>query len=241
MDSSIATNHGDKDSTMAGFDIQLIGKQLAYIVRGETKFKNWKKNKTSTGMSVTFLVRFQTDYAYGANIEIQRRELDYQIALCKKVSTLRSTMFKDFQRKMQQDTKKTVDAHVHASSMRHSSELKSDRVGHYLVKVQHKATSFDKGLFFLVAVKAIEVGVERIIVSNHGARQLDYIPATINALEEVVLAVQGRVSVLFDGGIRKGTNAFKALSLRAKVVMVISLSDLLQFIRGNVSKRARLG
>ncbi|GJV42329.1 translocase of chloroplast 159, chloroplastic, partial [Tanacetum coccineum] len=107
MDSSIATNHGDKDSTMAGFDIQLIGKQLAYIVRGETKFKNWKKNKTSAGMSVTFLgenvvtgfkvedqitlgrqyliigsagtVRFQTDSAYGANIEIQRRELDYQI------------------------------------------------------------------------------------------------------------------------------------------------------------------
>ncbi|GKA90861.1 hypothetical protein Tco_0812731, partial [Tanacetum coccineum] len=45
-------------------------------------------------------------------------------ALCKKVSTLRSTMFKDFQRKMQRDTKKTVDAHVHASRMRHSSELK---------------------------------------------------------------------------------------------------------------------
>nr|GEV87950.1 translocase of chloroplast 159, chloroplastic [Tanacetum cinerariifolium] len=105
MDSSIVAKHEDKSSTMAGFDIQPIGKQLAYIVRGETKFKNLKKNKTSAGMSVTFLgenmvtgfkvedqitlgrqysiigsagtVRFQTDSAYGAYIEIQRRELDY--------------------------------------------------------------------------------------------------------------------------------------------------------------------
>ncbi|GJY32160.1 translocase of chloroplast 159, chloroplastic [Tanacetum coccineum] len=107
MDSSISANHGDNASIMVGFDIQPIGKQLAYIVKGETKFKNLKKNKTSVGISVTFLgenvvtgfkvedqialgrqysiigsastVRFQTDYAYGANIEIQRRELDYQI------------------------------------------------------------------------------------------------------------------------------------------------------------------
>ncbi|PWA66007.1 aldolase-type TIM barrel family protein [Artemisia annua] len=72
----------------------------------------------------------------------------------------------------------------------------------------------------LAAVKAIEVGVEGIIVSNHGARQLDYVPATINALEEVVLAVQGRVPVLFDGGIRRGTDVFKALALGAQAVMV---------------------
>ncbi|GKA84495.1 peroxisomal (S)-2-hydroxy-acid oxidase GLO4-like protein [Tanacetum coccineum] len=70
------------------------------------------------------------------------------------------------------------------------------------------------------AVKAMEVGVEGIIVSNHGARQLDYVPATINALEEVVLAVQGRVPVLFDGGIRRGTDVFKALALGAQAVMV---------------------
>ncbi|XP_025014898.1 peroxisomal (S)-2-hydroxyacid oxidase GLO4 isoform X2 [Ricinus communis] len=52
------------------------------------------------------------------------------------------------------------------------------------------------------AVKAVEIGVSGIIVSNHGARQLDYTPATISALEEVVHAIGGRVPVLLDGGIR---------------------------------------
>ncbi|KAJ0677417.1 putative (S)-2-hydroxy-acid oxidase [Helianthus annuus] len=70
------------------------------------------------------------------------------------------------------------------------------------------------------AIKALEVGVEGIIVSNHGARQLDYVPATISVLEEVVDAVQGRVPVLFDGGIRRGTDVFKALALGADAVMV---------------------
>ncbi|KAI3775151.1 hypothetical protein L1987_49720 [Smallanthus sonchifolius] len=70
------------------------------------------------------------------------------------------------------------------------------------------------------AIKAVEVGVEGVIVSNHGARQLDYTPATINALEDVVLAVQGRIPVLFDGGIRRGTDVFKALALGAQAVMI---------------------
>ncbi|KAI3803320.1 hypothetical protein L1987_31470 [Smallanthus sonchifolius] len=70
------------------------------------------------------------------------------------------------------------------------------------------------------AIKAVEIGVEGIIVSNHGARQLDYVPATINALEEVVLAVQGRIPVLFDGGIRRGTDVIKALALGAQAVMI---------------------
>ncbi|KAJ0881176.1 putative (S)-2-hydroxy-acid oxidase [Helianthus annuus] len=69
-------------------------------------------------------------------------------------------------------------------------------------------------------IKAMEIGVEGVIVSNHGARQLDYVPATIDALEEVVLAVQGRIPVLFDGGIRRGTDVFKALALGAQAVMV---------------------
>ncbi|CAI9286241.1 unnamed protein product [Lactuca saligna] len=70
------------------------------------------------------------------------------------------------------------------------------------------------------AIKAMEVGVEGIIVSNHGARQLDYVPATINALEEVVVAVKGRIPVIFDGGIRRGTDVFKALALGAQAVMI---------------------
>jgi (S)-2-hydroxy-acid oxidase len=70
------------------------------------------------------------------------------------------------------------------------------------------------------ARRAVEAGVAGVIVSNHGARQLDYAPATIAALEEVVRAVAGAVPVLVDGGIRRGTDVFKALALGARAVMV---------------------
>ncbi|KAH8514202.1 hypothetical protein H0E87_007152 [Populus deltoides] len=70
------------------------------------------------------------------------------------------------------------------------------------------------------AIKAIEVGAAGIIVSNHGARQLDYTPATISVLEEVVQAVGRRVPVLLDGGVRRGTDVFKALALGAQAVLV---------------------
>ncbi|CAN8325109.1 unnamed protein product [Cochlearia groenlandica] len=67
---------------------------------------------------------------------------------------------------------------------------------------------------------AVEYGVAGIIVSNHGARQLDYVPATIMALEEVVTSVEGRIPVFIDGGIRRGTDVFKALALGASGVFV---------------------
>ncbi|XP_038681878.1 peroxisomal (S)-2-hydroxy-acid oxidase GLO4-like [Tripterygium wilfordii] len=70
------------------------------------------------------------------------------------------------------------------------------------------------------AIKAVEVGVDGIVVSNHGARQLDHSPATISVLEEVVHAVAGKVPVLFDGGVRRGTDVFKALALGAQAVLV---------------------
>ncbi|CAD6342475.1 unnamed protein product [Miscanthus lutarioriparius] len=70
------------------------------------------------------------------------------------------------------------------------------------------------------ARKAVEAGAAGVIVSNHGARQLDYAPATISALEEVVKAVAGAVPVLVDGGVRRGTDVLKALALGAKAVMV---------------------
>ncbi|GMI93690.1 hypothetical protein like AT3G14130 [Hibiscus trionum] len=70
------------------------------------------------------------------------------------------------------------------------------------------------------AIKSLEVGVAGIIVSNHGGRQLDYSPATISVLEEVVLAVGGKVPVLIDGGIRRGTDIFKAMALGAQAVLV---------------------
>ncbi|KAK2384016.1 Aldolase-type TIM barrel family protein [Trifolium repens] len=67
---------------------------------------------------------------------------------------------------------------------------------------------------------AIQAGAAGIIVSNHGARQLDYVPATITALEEVVEAAEGRVPVFMDGGVRRGTDVFKALALGASGVFV---------------------
>lgn len=70
------------------------------------------------------------------------------------------------------------------------------------------------------ARKAVEAGASGVIVSNHGARQLDYAPATISALEEVVKAVAGAVPVLVDGGVRRGTDVFKALALGARAIMV---------------------
>eukprot|EP00271_Cylindrocystis_brebissonii_P013184 TRINITY_DN32815_c0_g1_i1.p1 TRINITY_DN32815_c0_g1~~TRINITY_DN32815_c0_g1_i1.p1 ORF type:complete len:373 (+),score=99.13 TRINITY_DN32815_c0_g1_i1:129-1247(+) len=67
---------------------------------------------------------------------------------------------------------------------------------------------------------AVKYGADGIIVSNHGARQLDYVPATISCLEEVVHAVEGRVPVFLDGGVRRGTDVLKALALGAKGVFV---------------------
>jgi len=66
---------------------------------------------------------------------------------------------------------------------------------------------------------ACEHGASGIVVSNHGGRQLDGVSATIDALEELVVAVDGRVEVLLDGGIRRGTDVVKALALGARAVL----------------------
>jgi (S)-2-hydroxy-acid oxidase len=67
---------------------------------------------------------------------------------------------------------------------------------------------------------AIQSGAAGIIVSNHGARQLDYVSATISALEEVVQAAAGRLPVFLDGGVRRGTDVLKALALGASGVFI---------------------
>ncbi|CAO2824425.1 unnamed protein product [Amaranthus hypochondriacus] len=107
LDSAVSAKHGENGSSLVGFDIQTIGKQLAYIIKGETKFKNLKKNKTAGGISVTFLgenvatgvkledqislgkrlvfvgstgtVRSQKDAAYGANLELRLKDADHPI------------------------------------------------------------------------------------------------------------------------------------------------------------------
>jgi 4-hydroxymandelate oxidase len=59
-----------------------------------------------------------------------------------------------------------------------------------------------------------------VIVSNHGGRQLDGVPAAIDALQEVAEAVHGRADVLMDGGVRRGTDIVKALALGATAVLI---------------------
>jgi isopentenyl diphosphate isomerase/L-lactate dehydrogenase-like FMN-dependent dehydrogenase len=70
------------------------------------------------------------------------------------------------------------------------------------------------------AYLAVERGVDAIVVSNHGGRQLDSVPASIEVLPEIVDAVAGRCEVYLDGGIRRGTDILKALSLGARAVLV---------------------
>jgi L-lactate dehydrogenase (cytochrome) len=70
------------------------------------------------------------------------------------------------------------------------------------------------------ARRAIDAGADALVVSNHGGRQLDGVAATLRALPEVVSAVDGRVEVLMDGGIRRGSDVVKALCLGARAVLV---------------------
>ena len=70
------------------------------------------------------------------------------------------------------------------------------------------------------AAAGVSRGVAGIIVSNHGARNLDTVPATIEALPRVVDAVGGRVPILVDGGIRRGTDVIKALAYGARAVQI---------------------
>jgi len=67
---------------------------------------------------------------------------------------------------------------------------------------------------------ALDLGVDGLVVSNHGGRILDGQPATIDVLPEIAAAVAGRVPLLLDGGIRRGTDALKALALGASAVLV---------------------
>jgi (S)-2-hydroxy-acid oxidase len=67
---------------------------------------------------------------------------------------------------------------------------------------------------------AVQYGADAILVSYHGDRQLDSMPATIDLLPEIVKAVDGKVEVIVDGGFRTGKDVFKGLALGAKFVLI---------------------
>lgn len=67
---------------------------------------------------------------------------------------------------------------------------------------------------------AVDEGASAIVVSNHGGRQLDGVPASIQILPEVVAAVNGQIEVLMDGGIRRGSDVVKAICLGARAVLI---------------------
>ena len=70
------------------------------------------------------------------------------------------------------------------------------------------------------AKRAVDAGAAGIVVSNHGGRTLDTLPSSISVLPEIADAVGGRLPLLLDGGIRRGSDVFKALALGARAVLV---------------------
>ena len=67
---------------------------------------------------------------------------------------------------------------------------------------------------------AVEIGASAVIVSNHGGRQLDGVPTSVEALPAIAAAVGDRIEVLHDGGVRRGTHVIKALALGARAVLI---------------------
>ena len=70
------------------------------------------------------------------------------------------------------------------------------------------------------ALRVLDYDVSAIIISNHGGRQLDTAPATIEVLPEIVDKVAGRIEILVDGGVRRGTDVIKAIALGSNGVLI---------------------
>ncbi|KAK2606468.1 hypothetical protein QQS21_003161 [Conoideocrella luteorostrata] len=89
------------------------------------------------------------------------------------------------------------------------------------LRSQTKMELWLKGVYTAEDVNlAIKHGLDGIVVSNHGGRQLDGVPATLDTLRECAVAAAGRIPITVDGGIRRGTDIFKALALGASHVFV---------------------
>ncbi|KFA79191.1 hypothetical protein S40288_02392, partial [Stachybotrys chartarum IBT 40288] len=108
---------------------------------------------------------------------------------------------------------------AHGSSM-HSSSLTWERTIKSLREVTQMKVILKGIMTGEDAALAVQHGADAIIVSNHGGRQLDDVCSTIEALPDVVSTVRGAIPVIMDGGIRTGSDVFKALALGADFVLV---------------------
>ena len=89
------------------------------------------------------------------------------------------------------------------------------------MREQWKGPLFVKGILDPEdAERAVALGLDGIVVSNHGGRQLDFARPSLDALPDVVAAVGDRAEILFDGGVRRGTDVVKALALGARAVLI---------------------
>ena len=118
---------------------------------------------------------------------------------------------------------------VDANVMKFACEAikKADGMGSKSVEELHEIVTMNdvpfivKGVMTVKgALKAVEAGADAIVVSNHGGRVLDQCPATVEVLPEIVDAVKGKMKIFVDGGIRSGTDVFKALALGADGVLI---------------------
>ncbi|XP_031567533.1 hydroxyacid oxidase 1-like [Actinia tenebrosa] len=202
--------------------VHALGKKLSLALPGSNDTLPWPKSWPPAEAHHTCMV-----LSYWANTSI--KEVADAAPSCLKWCAVKFTENKDFVKDLVRRAENagysaivvTCDSQV--SSKRY--ELQQIAVGAWddvkWLKSYTKLPVVLKGILTAEDAKmAVEHGADAILVSNHGERFLDGVPATIEALPEIVDAVEGKLEVYLDGGVRLGTDVFKALALGARAVFL---------------------